>query len=196
MDYLVDHNLFMSSLMMVPMLKAPAVVSGGFSGATGQSFMQKIIFRACGINSNRQAAPFYESSPAMAELESYRALSEDDWDGYGAAAISEQTLDNSMIWLRFLMGSISAPDLCPNPHGTISLQWSTSEGMAYLEIGESRYSFFLTLKSEQSVTLDGLASSFDQRIPFLIAQALYPKPMAIPTLSGYAAPNVRMFAAA
>ena len=52
----------------------------------------------------------------------------ENWDGYGAAPISEQTRDNALRFVNLIEAApygLPAPEICPNPNGTISFEWET-----------------------------------------------------------------------
>ena len=54
------------------------------------------------------------------------------------------------------------------------MEWDTSLGEAYLEIGKSKFSFFIRLRSGSKTLLDGHAEVIDGTLPELIEKALFP----------------------
>lgn len=74
----------------------------------------------------------YERSVALFDnkarlLESLRELVEDcfedDWDGYGASAVSAASVANAESFIRALPDRIKMPDLSIDPDGDISFDW-------------------------------------------------------------------------
>lgn len=82
------------------------------------------------------------------------------WDGYGAASISDDVVNRAQSLLATILTEMPAPDLVPNPNGTISLQWESESGFLHLEIGERDYSFLLGSTGElpRGAQADGLPS--------------------------------------
>jgi hypothetical protein len=96
-------------------------------------------------------------------------------DGYGAAPISEQTRDNALRFVNLIEAApygLPAPEICPKPNGTISFEWETPRVEAYLEIGNTRYSGFVTTDQEPAVLLEGYAESMDQQIVAFVHTAI------------------------
>lgn len=57
-------------------------------------------------------------------LEDIRSeCSKPGWDGYGAAPISADALSEAEALLRVLPASLPAPDIVPEPTGTVGLEW-------------------------------------------------------------------------
>jgi len=81
------------------------------------------------------------------------------WDGYGALPISQSTKYNALAALRGILGSAKAPDITPNPNGTLSFEWETHQGVGHLEIGQTRLSFYIQPNRGDPIFLD--ASSDD-----------------------------------
>jgi len=84
----------------------------------------------------------------------------DDWDGYGASAIESQIATQARETFSALVRRLPAPDISPNPNGTISLEWSTQLGTAHLEIGKSDGSFYLKPNTGESYYLKTPLTSF------------------------------------
>ena len=98
------------------------------------------------------------------------------WDGYGALPISRTTKYNSLAALRSILGSAKAPDITPNPNGTLSFEWETAQGVGHLEIGQTRLSFYIQPNHGDPIFLD--ASSDDLlisviKISFLVSGNLF-----------------------
>ncbi len=116
---------------------------------------------------------------------------ENDWDGYGAKPIDPITLSNAHAAALALLSSweLPAPDLTPNSNGTISFEWESATGFAHLEVGKSRYAFFIKLESGDRFVRDGEASSVESLLAKLIQSALFPKRQPTPTLSNVSYPQ-------
>jgi hypothetical protein len=107
-----------------------------------------------------------------------------NWDGYGALPIGEDTVLNavSAIHVLALLGTI--PDVTPNPNGTVSFEWETSEGNAHLEIGKTRYSFYARPSVGRAVVSEGVTSQLPSNlnaIAAVISATVYPD--QLPTTS-------------
>lgn len=98
-----------------------------------------------------------------------------NWDGYGALPVASSTMENARGALLSLLHEVPLPDVTPNANGTISFEWETSGLVAGLEIGATRFSFFLRPRSGSSTYADGDASLISQRgIGQIIASHLFP----------------------
>lgn len=101
------------------------------------------------------------------EIEIFGSLP-DNWDGEGANKIHEQTVRNCRYMARCAVDYLTVPDVDPNPNGTVSFEWCTAEGLAYLEVGRTQFSLFvethgevvLSLKDEISAHADSIANLF------------------------------------
>jgi hypothetical protein len=96
-------------------------------------------------------------------------------DGYGAAAISEQTRDNALRFVSLIAAAphgLPAPEISPKPNGTISFEWETPRVEAYLEIGNTRYSGFVTTDQQPPALFEGYADSMDQQIVAVVQTAM------------------------
>lgn len=98
----------------------------------------------------------------------------DDWDGYDAAAIEGDVVSSARESFSAFVRRLPAPDISPNPNGTISLEWSTHLGVAHLEIGKSDGSFYLKPRSGESYYLKTPLTSYAlSSIISLISSQLY-----------------------
>jgi hypothetical protein len=64
---------------------------------------------------------FVGSSDPLMGYERYAAA---NWDGYGADAISPETLAAARRFFRMLPATFGAPEIAPGSNGTIALEWS------------------------------------------------------------------------
>ena len=47
-----------------------------------------------------------------------------NWDGYGACAISEKTIEEAEFFLDLLLAlGVAMPDIIPEPTGAIAFEW-------------------------------------------------------------------------
>lgn len=115
----------------------------------------------------------YQEFAAHQHLQHIANLAE-DWDGYGAAPIHPDTARNAHRALTSLLLSLPLPEITPNANGTVSFEWQSSFGHANLEIGLTRYSFFVQLAGGPTVPLDGAAASVPDVLGSIIAALLFP----------------------
>jgi hypothetical protein len=117
-----------------------------------------------------------------------------NWDGYGARKLQEDTISNSLTILKQLIRYLPAPDIAPNPNGTVSFEWMTTKGVAHLEIGKSRFSFFLKPHAGNSVLLDGPINTFPVELGPLVSAIIFPqeRPIAAITKLIYTAGDERL----
>ncbi|HSD17483.1 MAG TPA: hypothetical protein VLC71_09550 [Thermomonas sp.] len=65
------------------------------------------------------------------------------WDGEGGSEIAVEAISTATALLTNMPDNIPAPDISPNPNGTVSLIWSLPHGVAEMEIGRTRHSWVL-----------------------------------------------------
>ena len=74
------------------------------------------------------------------------SLLNDDWDGYGASSVGSEAVDTALNFSEISFPTTSLPEIFANPNGTITFEWESSLGLANLEIGKTRYSFYIDKK--------------------------------------------------
>lgn len=111
------------------------------------------------------------------------ALMAENWDGYGAIQIANETARNVKAALSKLYNLVPIPDITPNPNGTISLEWESAEGFAHLEIGRTLYSFYIKPRSGLPVLADGNADQIGSDIGSWLADMLFPLNSAAETIT-------------
>ncbi|MGC1614284.1 MAG: hypothetical protein WA736_06345 [Candidatus Acidiferrum sp.] len=116
-------------------------------------------------------AEYYAARDAVEHL----AFAEDNWDGYGAIPINFQTKTNAKVALIQLESSVPAPQVTPNPNGTFSFEWETEEGAAHLEIGRTKYSFYLKPINGAPYFARGHVNQLDAKLGFIVDDGLFPK---------------------
>jgi hypothetical protein len=99
-----------------------------------------------------------------------------NWDGYGALPISDETKKNALGILSYLETATRAPEITPNPNGTLSLEWETSQGFGQLEIGRTRYSFYVKPHGSSPFLDGGDAAEVKPTVGWLLDAFLYPNP--------------------
>jgi hypothetical protein len=121
------------------------------------------------------ATQLEETKSARQTIDAFRTLSE-NWDGYGAAAISPMACDNARYFIDLIEAApfgLPVPELSPTPAGTISFEWEGSHAEAYLEIGNTRYSGFIKIDHEQEPAfLQGYVECMGQKIIRFIQTAI------------------------
>ena len=117
-----------------------------------------------------------------------------NWDGYGGVPIATSTVENARSALLSLLRDLPLPDVTPNANGTISFEWESASFVAGLEIGATRFSFFLRPRFGGSTYAEGDASLVSQHsIGPLIASHLFPFDRDRMSTSGFrfAGPHVQ-----
>jgi hypothetical protein len=118
---------------------------------------------------------------AFAEFEAARrairkAFAQANWDGYGALPIREETKKNALVALSHFETLTCAPEITPNPNGTLSFEWETNQGYGQLEIGRTRYSFCMKTHRGSPILNTGDVGDINPGVWLLVDALLYPKP--------------------
>jgi len=110
----------------------------------------------------------------IGEIRSFRTFGE-DWDGYGAAPFRPETISNAFRAFELLMQFYAPlPYVVPNTNGTVGFEWETAQGEAYLEIGRTRFSFYIKSKSQAPIFSDGEVEKLNGRsLATLIKSGLF-----------------------
>lgn len=98
-----------------------------------------------------------------------------NWDGYDALAVSGETKRNAMAAINALAATVP-PTVASNPNGTLSFEWETEHGIGQLEIGKTRYSFYVKPSEGRAILVDGEASKISSFLGAFVDEVLYPKP--------------------
>ena len=105
-----------------------------------------------------------EPLAAQATLQELSKLKK-DWDGYGALPITPDSCAHAQRLLAATPQGMTAPEITPTSNGTITFEWTSSEGDALIEIGRTRYSGHIQPKHGQTFYLQGgLAVGPDQQV--------------------------------
>lgn len=135
-----------------------------------------------------------ESKAAYRLIDELEAL-EDNWDGYGGAAISAQACNNARLFIRAFIAEspkLPLPEISPTAAGTISFEWETQTAEVYFEIGDTHYSGFIKANGQQTTYLQGRGHAIDRQIVVLVQNAISPPVMhsfPITEISFYAQPH-------
>jgi hypothetical protein len=102
---------------------------------------------------------------------------QENWDGYGGIPINEFTKYHAMVTVRGILVYAPLPDITPNPNGTLSFEWETPRGVAHLEVGQTKMSFYIKLLIGEPVfsdanTSDTLLNSI--KIGSLVSAYMFP----------------------
>lgn len=75
-----------------------------------------------------------------------------NWDGYGAYPLQNKSGVNSISILKQLENEIynKIDDYYPNPSGTLSLIWKSSNSILELEIGDNEFSYYYNLNNSNN----------------------------------------------
>ena len=120
------------------------------------------------------AAAIAQWERAKAKVQEVSAL-ENDWDGYGAAAIGKAALAHALHAIDIMASSgiaIPIPEVSPTAAGTVSLVWEFSPTEACIEIGNTRYSGYVKIGAQSPAFLEGQADSIDAPVFWPIALAI------------------------
>ena len=115
----------------------------------------------------------FELQEAKRAIEEISRLPE-NWDGYGAIPILSQTKKNALATAEAMLNSVPVPDVAPNSNGTISMEWESGVGVAFLEIGQSRYAFYIDRLEGGPILADGPADEIPPYLGLLISSILFP----------------------
>jgi hypothetical protein len=122
-----------------------------------------------------------EALAAETELSKFEALPT-NWDGYGADRIDPETVKNARSALKGLRQA-PAPELTPNPNGTISLEWESPSGLAHLEVGKTRYSFYVKPIGGDASVFDGDARNVPNDLGAVITAVLFPSVRSVTAIT-------------
>src|SRR5690606_29903902 len=85
-----------------------------------------------------------ERDLALFRLKELAALP-NNWDGQGAADLTDSIVARAAGVLKRIR--LLPTDITPHPSGTVMLEWETSLGRAYIEIGQTIYNVYAKARS-------------------------------------------------
>jgi hypothetical protein len=104
------------------------------------------------------------------------SFNEPNWDGDGALAISREVKANAFAALEMIeMTAVPAPEITPNPNGTLSFEWETETGVGQLEIGKSRFGFYVQAQSGPAIICRGNTEHLNRLFGLLVNDLIYPR---------------------
>lgn len=115
-----------------------------------------------------------EAASALATLAELATLP-DNWDGEGAFPVDPLTISNAKAAVAILLRIAPAGDIAPNPNGTISFEWLSERGSAHLEVGKTRFSFFVKASGGVATVIEGNAASVPADIGVMVSAVVYPQ---------------------
>jgi hypothetical protein len=92
---------------------------------------------------------------------------DNDWDGYGALKISDEAIAASRQIIGNAIG-LQPFDLTPRANGTLAMEWQKNGREAYVEIGKTRVSGYITKESNQTYFLDLGTSGAQCSLPAIV----------------------------
>lgn len=111
------------------------------------------------------------------------AFASANWDGEGALPVSAETKNNAREAIKVILPVAPAPEINSNPSGTLSFEWGTQQGSAHLEIGQTKYSFYVKPRVGAPILLEGNVDNVHQLHGSLVASLLYPSPTSASTMT-------------
>ena len=154
------------SVTDIPFLKPPIELVAEYVQRPPDLFVCRI--------SDVHGAMRAEIKAAIDKVEELAAMPE-NWDGYGAIQISLETKKNAQSALEAILRHAPVPDITPNPNGTVSFEWETAQGIGHLEIGRTKFSFYIKPCSGGTPLLaDGGVNQITDDFGRLVAIWLFP----------------------
>lgn len=114
------------------------------------------------------------SKELSARMRSIASL-QNNWDGYGASAVSDAIIRNARTFLRTLQGKgveIEDPtSIYPTPYGTVVIEVNNERGLVSMEIDRHRVGFFTDYRASGNWGSEGIDTDFKE-IPEQLRQHL------------------------
>lgn len=108
------------------------------------------------------------------------ASTKPDWDGEGALPVTKQTRRNAVEGIKGVLLEAPAPEVSPNPNGTLSFEWEAEGGTAHLEVGQSMFSFYVSPRAGVPVLFDGPVDMIGRLHGSLVAELLFASEGPVP----------------
>ena len=146
------------SIAPLTWLQPPALVRSG--SASGSPWPGRSLFELLADAQTRDVEVEVNlalRSVALGEIAALGNLQE-NWDGYGGLPVDQMTVENAKSVIQRLALRLPAPEISPNPNGTISMEWTSPNAQAHLEIGMTRFSFFLKKPAASPLLREGDAN--------------------------------------
>ncbi len=137
-----------------------------------------VVQRGCAVHTSSESS--FSSSVGTEKANAVGAIGrlgllEEDWDGYGATPITVEAQQNAITAIESFPEDLPMPEIDPNPNGTISFDWASPLGSAYLEMGNTRFSFYVKWHHGKPILANGMANTPDG-LGKIILDCLYSRP--------------------
>ena len=132
----------------------------------------------------QQRVPIYERERAKASLRGIRLL-EPNWDGYNAERVTKAGANAQRLFeiLENQTPGLINPDILPTSAGTVTMEWQSVEGEAYIEIGNTQYSCFIHRRLGQPRYYQGDAESIESSLLNIVQQSIFAVPVSNTTIN-------------
>lgn len=100
----------------------------------------------------------YSKNDIVKEILSFKALN-NNWDGYSSYPLEIESATNAIMLIDLIGETLfsSISEFYPNPHGTISFDWSNKSGETLsLEVGNETMSYYLDLASQETLYINNV----------------------------------------
>lgn len=156
-------------------------ITNSFFNAAGTPMHCNTVYAMPTANVTRAGYAFAEFEAARLAIGN--AFAVPNWDGYGALPVGDMAKKNALTALEHLESLTCAPEITSNPNGTLSFEWETHRGFGQLEIGRTRYSFYVQPQNGSPFLTTGETSELNPAVGILVDALLYPKPSLPVTLA-------------
>lgn len=120
------------------------LIESGYSSGVYYTFSTSNYIESCHPDMEKAVNWNDQTTEKLNDL--YNECSEENWDGYGAEAVSIGTYLEASILLSLLPVSTAQPEIIPEPDGGFGLEWSTENG----------YIFVISVNGTNVITYAGL----------------------------------------
>jgi hypothetical protein len=131
-------------------------------------------FKATTILTTQDLALPRLSKELSIRMRSIASLQE-NWDGYGASAISATIIRNTRTFLRTLQAKgikiEDSTNIYPTPYGTVVIEVNNNRGLVSMEIDRHRIGFFTDYRASGNWGAEGIDTDFKE-IPEQLRQHL------------------------
>ncbi|MDM8550810.1 hypothetical protein QUF72_12055 [Desulfobacterales bacterium HSG2] len=102
--------------------------------------------------------------------ELYENCNEEDWDCYGASPIEEAIIHRTIMFVKKVsdtfLGKLTTDNFCPNPHGTITIEFSSRKKYIQAEIGLTKINIIGELGANEEFTWENVDLSTQNMVVF------------------------------
>lgn len=149
---------------MLEIALASAISSVAFAWSTSRnSISRPELVERVRLEAVDRPSHFWAKTLLINQIDELEALPE-GWDGEDAERIPSAIAESARAFLRSYEGP--SPSIFPNVSGTLLLEWESPLGVAVLEIGLTRYSFYVNPQNGEprfrKNTVDALVADVDE----------------------------------